>query len=397
MMSFGLCQNIGNCCSFKIIDVIKSRVILPFFALAAACSQPPAGNFKPVPFVQDIISDTTSSGYSLVSSYDSKSASGPIVVIGAPEDVIMVTEDLLTCDYHNNVSGRPEGDGLPDFAGETVFMMLDMANSPYKPAVWQDGASRLREITARNFLSALDTVYYQSPYDTGQPLKKREAKLVVLASSLASVFGAKDIDTLCKSVRVNVPVFSRFQAGLNASANKGGASIVWASPEFLNNAGDMLSQTGASVERVFAPIDKGSVKVRLKDLLDKYASSGKNEKISSIILEDRKVASDSLINLVNSLKDTDDDEILALTGVLSSDFEFIIPDREVSEECYAYLRKINGFTHKIEYPGMEAFASTSAPDEFSYIYVELRDRYINDSLVNFMTGFAPKTFSLYVH
>ena len=30
----------------------------------------------------------------------------------------------------NNVSGRPPGDGLPDFAGETVLMMLDLANNP---------------------------------------------------------------------------------------------------------------------------------------------------------------------------------------------------------------------------------------------------------------------------
>lgn len=347
-----------------------------------------------MPMVQRMISDTSSSGYALVSSYNIKSAAGPIAVLGMPEDVMRVTEELLTCDYCNNVSGRPPGDGLPDFAGETILMMLDLANSPYIGKEGDEGGLKLREVTVRNFLSALDTIYYKSPYETEEHLTKSKAKLILLASSLSSFYGLYDIDTLCKSAKKTVPVFSTLGSAVKSSIKKdrSGISIVWTSPELLNEA-----EKGESVKNMLIPFQKGGIEARFKDLLDKYAKDRKKEKISSIILEDSRLPIDSLKNFIRTLKNSEEGEIMVYKRMLSPDFEFIIPEKAIAQEAYSYLRRVNGFTHKIEYPGMKALVSLPSQDKFSYIYVEMKDRYFEDSLFTYMSNFAPKTFSLYVH
>lgn len=395
MTSFGLCLNIENYCFFKYIDVTRFTVFLSICALLAlsSCAKKAIGKLQPVPIVQRMISDTSSSGYSLVSSYNIKSTAGPIAVLGMPEDVMRVTEELLTSDYCNNVSGRPPGDGLPDFAGETVLMMLDLANSPYMGKADEEDGVKLREVTVRNFLSALDTIYYRSPYETEEHLIKRKAKLILIASSLSSFYGLYDIDTLCKSAKKAVPVFSSLGSAVKSSIRKAksGLSIVWASPGLLREA-----EKGEAVENMFIPISKGDVERRFKDLLDKCEGAGKKEKIASIILEDNALPIDSLKNFVQALKNTEEGEMLVYKKMLSPDFEFILPEKAVAQEAYSYLRKVNGFTHKIEYPGIQALVSLPSPDKYSYIYVEMKDRYFEDSLFTYMSNFAPKTFSLYV-
>jgi len=117
-----------------------------------------SGNPEPIAYVQRMISDTTSSGYSLVSSYNPDDQSGPIAIIGQPEDVISLTEIMLNMDLYNNVTGKPKSDGLSDFSGETIAMMLDMANSPYSIDGSTQSIDRLREITARNFMASIDTI-----------------------------------------------------------------------------------------------------------------------------------------------------------------------------------------------------------------------------------------------
>ena len=86
-------------------------IILIFIsAVTVSCTNNMSGNPEPIAYVQRMISDTTSSGYSLVSSYNPDDQSGPIAIIGQPEDVISLTEIMLNMDLYNNVTGKPKSD-----------------------------------------------------------------------------------------------------------------------------------------------------------------------------------------------------------------------------------------------------------------------------------------------
>ena len=82
--------------------VLISFLILPI--LLAAC--------------RDLSSSSPSS--------ETSSREGSIVVFGGAREVDALSSYLLTCDSFDNVSGKPEPDGLPDFAGEVIDRVLLM-------------------------------------------------------------------------------------------------------------------------------------------------------------------------------------------------------------------------------------------------------------------------------
>lgn len=184
-------------------------LILSFVVPVAlfSCTNRSSGKIEPIPYIQRMISDTTSAGYSLVSSFNPNDVSGPIAVIGEPEDVLRTTEMMLTMDIFNNITGKESSDGLPDFAGETIEMMMDIANSPYAIDGREKPSEVLREIFARNFMSAIDTVYYSST-DEIKGIKKKSAKVIVFASPLPEAYGTYDIDTLCRFAGADIPIIS---------------------------------------------------------------------------------------------------------------------------------------------------------------------------------------------
>ena len=121
--------------------------------------------------------------------------SGCIAVIGEPQRCSEVALQLVGSDCFNNIDAKPEPDGLPDFAGETVFALMDCANSPYDslPAVSGEDVP-FRESMVRCALALLDSI--------------AAAKMLVICTPVACDRAGKDIEELFEASGIDVPVIA---------------------------------------------------------------------------------------------------------------------------------------------------------------------------------------------
>lgn len=367
--------------------------------LLVSCKDRNTGKIRPVKLVEDIIADTSSYEYHQLLAAAEFNSHGTIAVVGDPKDVMIVTEYLLTCDFHDNISGQHKSDGLPDFSGETVAQILDDANAPYDGYIAEKGEEALRTLNVRNFLNAVDTVSLISPLDETGVSYKQRAKVVVFASSLSSAYGHYDADTLCKRLGVDVPVIAPVQAMVDyAEARHEGPLnlVVWSDSKKLSRGTYSSSMEGLNYQ-AFAPVkdslnDASGVRKQFLQLLDMYMDAGNAEKVSAMLLDDYDIPADLVSEAVSEILLTDDDNLLIYRNILEPDFECITPGRAIADRCYKYLRTANAFTHRIAYPELRSYITIPSTDEI----VELRDRYLSSSLMEFMLEYAPKTFSLYV-
>lgn len=366
--------------------------------LAASCSVRPESLMRPVELVEGMLADTTQY-YSrqVIAAGAAHNDHGTIAVVGAPQDVILVTEGLLTSDFHDNISARHESDGLPDFAGETVAQVLDIAGAPYSAYGTMDQDQTFRTLNVHNFLQAVDTTCLRSQADESSIQFKQRAKLVVFASSYSSA-ARFDIDTLCSSLGVKIPVFMPVETVADYSARIFGERpnlMVWADADkaakgvWKTGVHGTMFQTQAPEAGVAAD---STVRAGFLRALDNYLDSGNEAKLSGLVIDNVPVAVDALRRVVDELLSTDDDNLLIYRNILNPDFECFSVPEAIAHECYAYLRAANAFTHRIAYPELRSFFSSPSADHV----VELRDRYFSEQLMDFMEEYAPKTFSLYV-
>ena len=397
--------------------------------MVLSCGRTKPGTGHVVPFVQRLLSDTLSAEFQSLSKVDLDNVSGSIAVIGAPEDAILISEALLDCDLRDNISGRHVPDQLPDFSGETIAPLLDRANAPYNGFLSGGNPDLLREVTVRNVLLSLDTLCWQRPFDVMPPIRKSGAKLVILASTVSSVYGLDQLDTLRKVALSHLPVFSSLEAMLDdAASRKPGTRhmLVWTS---ASNYESGVWQDAPAIRNLASPsscvaypaADSLSIRDNFLSMLDNYIEEFGTRKISFILLDDPSVDPAEIDAVIASLLASDDDNLVIYRNMLASDAACLSPSRSLRVLVFDYMRKANLFSHMIAYPhfsgmftaparGLEdgAYApSGDFADDFrylraqdrpgqDYVPVMLRDRYIPDSLKVFMKQRAPKMYSRYV-
>lgn len=405
--------------------------------LLTACQENHTARHLSIPYVERILSDTTTGPYSLLSSYNAADTRGSIVILGEAEDALLMTEAFLNADYCNNIDGGSKSDGLPDFAGETVAPLLDIANQPYDDYAVLKNTDFLKELTVRNFLFAMDTTCLQSPYDTLHPVRKAKAKIVVLASPWSGAFGMAEIDTLRWVANPGIKVISALDAVMDQAMKKGGRTVIWTTeakrlanlyPAFFKHylrarQGQTLPQLGWSI---FAPgidslRDEGSLRSRFLGMLDDYMETHRGQRINSILLDDRNVDPVRLQAVIDGIKKTDEDALLGYKNILAQDCICISPWQAVTDSCYALMRRDNSFTHRIAYPAVRFYVTAPAatlPEtvcgvdgsltysfkyfresdarQKTYDFIEMRDRYIPEVLMEYMAETTPTTFARYV-
>ncbi len=411
-----------------------------FLAAVSACLFSCVGkkeaDSQMIPLTLKILRDTASYDYRSISACRAGDNRGTIAVVGAPEDVLLLSEELISCDLYDNISGVSRSDGLPDFAGETFAEILDFANYPYDGYLSLGNSDFLKEVNVRNFLSAVDTVCLQSPFDSTGTIFRQRSKVVIFASSSSSAYGRRDIDSLLSAagspVAVITPVSS--MAAYVMARRKGSVNmLVWggadnvASNVYSPVLSPMLDGRGdGSRFSVFASrrdsLDAHrQVRRELLDILNRYAESGSGGKIDAILLDERRVSYAEFISAVKELQSTDEDNLLQYRNMLSENLVCVSAARAIAEQCNVYLRKHNAFTHRVAYPDLRfyiTYPSVNLPEEvydvdggFSFAYkysrktsagrpdfslVELRDRYFPESMAEFMKSRAPKSYSIYV-
>lgn len=360
--------------------------VLSFLAvIAVSCKGGMTDNKDLLEFVRQTVKDSTGT-FSLIKGYHETGPSGTIAIIGEPEKSILLAERFVSSDRFDNIDGRVSQDGLPDFSGETFDVILDAFNDPYEHFVGSDTDS-LREAVLRNVISAVDTSCYITPFNKDAKLRKSSSKIFVLASSLNSLYGQQDVDTLFKMAGRKAKVISPVYAACESIGVKDPVNVVvWTDNDIAQSfvyqkvLGSRLAK-GSKVS-VIVPEPLGDVSSRLRSLLAKYLTEGKDP-LSVLILDDYGVDIDALYLSVESIRKEFTEEDYNINKLISKNFRIIDPIDALTESCYRMMRKENRFTHNIAYPKARFF-QTEESESGDPVLIGLSDRYMSAEIGQFI-------------
>ena len=134
--------------------------VLALLVAFVSCNEHPVVVRDTIPYVKQLAADTTGI-FRLVHTYRTAGTKGSIAVIGEPEAAARLASAFLSADRVDNIDGRSAPDRLPDFAGETFDILMDLYNAPYIRFAASSPDS-LREVAVRNAVTAVDTVAYSN-------------------------------------------------------------------------------------------------------------------------------------------------------------------------------------------------------------------------------------------
>lgn len=145
-------------------------------------------------------------------------ASLPIGVFDSGVGGVAVLETILTLDRHDNRTGRPGADGVPDFQHEQFVYLGDQANMPYGnyPAVGRE--DYLRELILKDSLFLLGNRHWSSPEARQPTHDKRPVKAIVIACNTATAYGLEDLRGALERWKLDVPVVGVVEAGAQSVA-----------------------------------------------------------------------------------------------------------------------------------------------------------------------------------
>lgn len=396
---------------------------------AASCVNRGAGDPLSIRFVQDLLADTTSADYARIRKAGADGINGSVTIFGPAEESFFLAEKFITCDDFDNVTGSRNPDGLPDFAGETISVTSDVANSPYSGYIGYSNEEFLKENAVRGFLDAVDTLCRANQYDKETVIRKPGSKVLVLSSSYLSAYGYYDIRTVSEASGHRIKVISPVHSMFDSAAERHGenASLaVWTTPEVLGagvyaSASSLIAEKYPSLDyEVLCPDKSDSLEERIISILRLYRASGKNEKLDAVLVDEMPLSATLLNQTMKRLEEVSD-SLLAYKPILSENFEFIDAAGAVTGECIKYLRTSNQFTHRVAYPDAVFYCTIPLPgmstddynedgtfkDSFkynrapssetdTYILAKMESRSVRDSILHTMRRISPKTFELYV-
>lgn len=402
-------------------------ILSPTFAVS--CLNRGASDPLSVKYVNTILSDTTSAGFARLKTAGCDGKSGSICIFGPADETFVMAEKFLTCDDYDNVTGRRIPDGLPDFAGECIAVVSDIANAPYQGYIDLSNEEYLRESTVKCYIHGIDSLCALSQYDRENSVRKRSAKVFVLSSPYLSAYGYRDIQAAVNAtggkVKVISPIHSMFDAAVRRHGND--ASIaVWTTSERLGAGicssvlSGLADNYPAMTYEILCPVHEGDVKERIMSFLRLYKASGQNSGLDAVLVDDMPLSATELNAGMKDIIENGDDSLFVYTSLLAEGFEFIGAGEAVAGECIRYLRESNQFTHKVAYPSAEFYTIAPVPglsagytdngdftgsfkynrapssDIMTFLMVKSENRSLQDSIAACMRHYAPKTFELYV-
>lgn len=382
---------------------MRGITIITAIALAfTACSQQTQVGQQTVPYVKAILADRNSYEHGLIFSYDDTQCHALVTVIGSPDRASALADSFLSCDAHDNVDGRMAADGLPDFSGERIAVVLDQANAPYQGYLDAGNEQYLRELTVRQVVSAIDTLCYISPFDRNGMGRKSTSKLIVLASPYMSAYGRFDADTLFASAGVKSPVVcpidEAFAKVFSHAHSKEGLNV-----GVISSPGGMASGAYGIVFNKYARkyglmgsecvvFETGDAEDPLVEFTDKYLSAGYTDPLDAIIVDDFTLDVDEIRASQMRVTSVMSEESLTYSKLFTKDFMIYDTMSAATEACYRLMRERNIFTHNVAYPQGEAYLTVLDPefgaediytrasgsDIRTYMLVPYSTRYLSD-------------------
>ena len=376
-------------------------------ALMMSCRES-VGPSRPLPpYVGSLVADTLSEGFRVFSDFDPGDHYRDIAVLGSLERVAFISEALMEADLFDNIDGRRVSDGLTDFAGEVISPVFDLVSGSYSEVVRDSGALRMSDVTVRNVVMALDTLYYPNNYDWERRLAKRRAKVVILASPEMSAYAMRDIDTLLTIAGKDVPVISVVDAMLDEAFEKNpsarnfcvftpDSTVLPFYEACLKRHAAARALEGATVTVACCPTDT-SANFLLSFLDIRRAAGTSASPIDVLLLDDFSLDPKDVSKTLEAVKNPYSEETLANNKLVSGRFCIISAPDAVSTKCYSILRGRNLFTHDIAWPKSECYVTSKGGNATSkYTLLPFSFHYLKPEESVFIMANSPKTMEAYV-
>lgn len=352
-----------------------SAAVLLAALVAGGCRETAGPGRRTVPFVERTLSER-GRDWALVSGFNPSDSRGSIALVGPVDRNDLLADRFLTGDDFDNIDGRLAPDELPDFSGERIDIIYDMANLPYESFLGGNEDS-LRAVTVRNFLSALDTTLSLGAFDNEKLERKENAKLVIFTSPLSAEFGAFDVDTLVRTAGKSVPVIFPARLILGKQLDRNIAHL------HVAVVTDSVTARSGAYQRVFDELAAergllgcGCVAFQTDslsyagDLLDGYRAAGGNMPLSAVVIDDPTVDIGAVRDSFDWIMRVQSEANLGYRKLIADGFVVIDASRAVTDECYRILRATNNFTHDIAYPHSKDYVTVRSTTGGGYNLVE---------------------------
>ena len=394
------------------INLMRKEAVLFFtvavcFALMVSCRESGAPS-RPLPaYVKSLVSDTLSEGFRPFSDYDPRDHDRDIAIIGSLERVAFLTEAMMGADLFDNIDGRLYGDGLPDFAGETLAPVFDLASDAYPAVVRDSGALKMSDVTVRNLVMALDTLAFSNNYDWEHRISKRRAKVVILASPEMSAYAMQDIDTLRTIAGKDIPVISVVDAMLDEAFAKNPAAKTFCvfTPDSttlplyeacLKRYAASHSLEGVTMTAACCPADS-SADFLLSFLDIRKAAGASSPAVDVLLLDDFSLDQGEVSTTLEAVLNPYSEETLAYNKLITGKFCIVSASTAVSRECYTILRSRNLFTHNIAWPKSVCYVTSTLGNAASqFTLLPFSFHYLKPEESVFLMANSPKTMEAYV-
>lgn len=338
-----------------------------------------------IQFVRSILGDSESPEYKILKSYDPALRDAAIYVIGDDISCSFVSKELKNSDDGDNIDGIGTPDGLPDFAGERIAVVTDIANGSYDSLVLEGKTEILRELTVRTLLKTVDTLCYLSPFDNVGLGHKSAAKMLVISSPAASAYGYFDVDSLLRASACELPVVSPMSIAMAEAVDREGITVVVATSAERSETDiyQKLCETAAhncgfnSVSCVSIPVSGPAMS--FSAILDSYSLMENGRPVDVLLIDDMVLSSDGVENELERIRSVMNAEYQKYSEFLSPDFRIVRSAPLLRRECYRILREKNLFTHKVAYPVIESYMNVqrdSLSGISSNILIEYNSMYL---------------------
>lgn len=364
---------------------IRIPIALLACAVLVSCGQKSRSfGQSTIEFVRSILRDAESPEYMILKSYDPSECDAAIYVIGDSLSCKMAAMHLVGRDRSDNIDGIADTDGLPDFAGERIAMLTDVANGHYDSLVLNGQQALLREITVRNLLKTVDTLCYLSPFDMEGLGKKSKAKVVVLASPAVASNGLFDVDSLLVASACELPVICPVAILANEIVESPAVTVgVITSPTRVDAGiydtlfGDLASAGSKKMNCISIAVD--SQESALSSFLDMYIAAGNVAPLDVLLVDDPACDVGKMNAELEKIRSVMNEEFQKYSEFLTPGFAIVEPLSVLGDECYKLLRERNLFTHRIALPATESYLVISRTGEMNLddeIMIEYNSRYL---------------------
>jgi len=368
----------------------------------AGCTSNRSVNAPAVQFVQDILSDPGSRQYQSLAFFDQSSTKGDIVIVDDPRRAVSFSDAFIGCDFCDNISGAEGGDMLPDFAGERISAILDVANGDYASKYLEPEDTALRTISVKAFLSSMDTTCCIAPYDNDYSSSRNPAKCIVLSSPYMDVCGKYDIDMMLDIIRKDIPVIYPVRAAFEKAFEKtdGFFNLAVIPDEYVNSL-QVYSDIFKDVAKQYDDHLSACIALRSDDSTDLfantvalYASAGMGGRLNVLVIDNPSVDIEALRQSYETIMTVQSERNLELRKNLSSELLLLSTLDCAARRCYGIFREKNIFTHKIAYPKASAYITKDLPGQ--YVLMDYDPSFMPEGLEDKLKQSAPKSFALYV-